>query len=249
MLFVPLPEPALPEEEAVEEEPPEEEEEAIDILSLSDIEAPEPPAEPPPEQPPQQPQEPAPQPAAVPPPPDPTQVPETPAETPTTPADDQPPVENDPGETPAGSFDPARQQTLLGQTGGINSEFDQTEYFPVYAWNPTGDNSPAYLSGWDTQRLNCFFTSIAEMEYTLAPGADRLKYLTRNFSLIVNEDLPKTFPGQQVVQEPNGYCGESFFTIAENGAPVGIYVSAIPVGEGSPPANIILVFWTTDPRQ
>lgn len=244
LLFVPLPSLAPQAAEVEEPEVPEEEEDdPIDILSLSDIEVPEPPSEPLAEPAPSEAT--APPPDAVPPPPDPNQVPDT---LPESLPEDQLPEATGPEETPpASTFDPARQQALLGQAGGINAEFDQTQYFPLYAWNPA--NQPAaYLAGWDPQRLNCFFSLIDEMNYELDPRAGRLKYLTRNYGLIVNEDLPRTFPGQQVVPDPNGYCGEDFFVINENGAPAGVYVSAIGVGEGNPPANVILVFWVEDPR-
>ncbi|NEQ46406.1 MAG: hypothetical protein F6K00_23830 [Leptolyngbya sp. SIOISBB] len=240
LLFVPLPAPVPLAEEDIEEEISEEEEAPIDILALSDIDVPEPPSEPLPESP-QPPETAAPPPDAVPPPPDPNQVPETLPES-------QLPEETGLEETPpTNTFDPARQQALLDQTGGINSEFDQTQDFPLYAWNPVKEPA-AYLAGWEPQRLSCFFSFIDEMNYDLDPRANRLKYLTRNYGLIVNEDLPRTFPGQEIVPQPDGYCGEDFFVINENGVPAGVYVSAIGVGEGNPPANVILVFWVEDPR-
>lgn len=240
LLFVPLPIPA-PEEAAVEDDDESAAAAAaLDILSLSDIAGPAPPAEPPPEQSPQ-PLTASP-PDAVPPPPDPAQVPELPVA-------DQLPEATGPEETPPeNSFDPIRQQALLSQIEGINSEFDETQYFPLYAWNPTSDNSPAYLSSWESQRLNCFFSSIEGMTDQLAPRADRLKYLNLDYEFIINEDLPRIFSGQEIFQAPNGYCGEDFFVVNENGAPVGIYVSTIVVGEEDPPNNVILIFWVADPR-
>ena len=249
LLFVPLPslEDAAEETVEAEEEPEVDEEAPIDILSLSEIEVPDPPPEPPPEQPQPQPESPPPPSTAVPPPPDPAAPVEEPLPEEEFFEEELPP-EDGVEEPPQSSFDPARQQALLGQTGGINAEFDQTEYFPLYAWNPTGDNSPAYLGGWDPQRHNCFFSSIQEMDYQLDPRADRLKYLSRNYGLIVNQDLPRTFPGQAIVEVPGGYCGEALFEIQESAQPTGIYVSAIGIGPGDPPGSVLLIFWTSNPN-
>lgn len=248
LLFVPLPSPDVAEEEVEEEEVEEiDEEEAVDILSLSDIEVPEPPAEPPPEQPPQQ-QPSTPPPGTVAPPPDPEQLEELPPEDEFFEEDEFPEEDGfseDEGEGPVG-FDPGRQQSILGQTGGINAEFDQTEYFPLYAWNPAS-NPQGYLASWDPSRHSCFFTFIEESAYELDPRADRLKYLSRNYGLVVSEDLPQTFSGQAVVPT-DGYCGEPLYEVQEGGAPTGIYVSTIGIGQGSPPGTILLIFWTTDPR-
>ncbi|MDB9526195.1 hypothetical protein PN498_09375 [Oscillatoria sp. CS-180] len=245
LLFVPLPSREVAEEETAEDEIEEvDDEEPIDILSLSDIEIPEPPAEPPPEQP--QPQQQAPPPDAVPPPPDPTQVEELPPEEQFI-EEDFPEENGFPEEEAPVGFDLARQQTLLGQTGAINREFDQTDYFPLYAWNPTGDNSPTYLGGWAPETLSCFFSSIEESSFVLDPRADRLKYLVRNYGLVVSEDLPQTFAGQTVVPTAE-YCGMPLYEVQEGGATTGIYVSTIGIGPGSPPGAILLIFWTSDPR-
>ncbi|MEM6838662.1 MAG: hypothetical protein AAF609_17625 [Cyanobacteria bacterium P01_C01_bin.120] len=244
LLFVPLPTPAPPEEKEVEEAEIKDEE-AIDILSLSDIEAPEPLAE----QPPEQPQQSAAQSPDAVPPPDPTQVPESSPE-----QSSEAPLPVDDGlQQVTEKFDFTRRQTILSQSDGINAQFDRTEYFPVYAWNP-GSADPvddpgeyaAYLAGWQPQRYNCFFSSIDEFNYQLDPRADRLKYLSRNYGLVVNQDLPRTFAGQEIIQEPDGYCGEDFFTVYEGGVATGIYVSAIGVGPGD--GNVILIFWAADPR-
>lgn len=250
LLFAPLPaqEPTAEEEPETAEKTPEEEEEAVDILSLSEIQPPDPPEpveEPPqPEQPPQQQTPPPPQ--SVPPPPDPSQAPQTPPpEEQQPPEEDPPPPEN----SSAPSFDPARQNQLLGQvSGGINAEFDKTDQFLLFAWG--SGNGRNYVGDWSPEKRQCFFSNINQNEYTTAPNVNQIRFLTRNLGIVIRNDLPATFsaPDQELIEDSNGWCNGRFFEVRESGTPI-LWISALGVGPGDPPASALLVFWTSDPRQ
>jgi hypothetical protein len=252
LLFIPFPARDLA-EVSEGETVPEEQEGAVDLLSLTNLAVEPPPEapEPPPQEPPPQQQSAPPPPGSVPPPPDPTQIPEglpepTEDNTPQDeglPNDDLPPS-NTP---PASAFDPARQQVLLGLGSAIGrppgeSNFDVTEIlFPAAAWQQA-------FKVWAPDRLQCFFTSIAQETYQLAPGAADVKYLSRNIQFIEREDLPRTFSGLDVVKFPDGYCGNDFYEVQEAGVQVGIWVSVIGVGAGNPPGTAVIIFWIADPR-
>jgi hypothetical protein len=236
LLFMPIPNPER-ELEVTEEETPPEKEEAIDILSISELPALEtPPVERSPEQ------------AATPEPPvqdqlippdldQPVGSDEIPVDEPL--LDEEGAQDNNVPENEGNSqFDPTRQATLLGQTGGINVEFDGTADFPQNIW-PLG-----YLQ---SLNLECFFTDITSNSYRLLPQANQLKFFRRNYGLVVAEDLPLTFANQTLTEVSEGYCGEQLFEIQDNGVPT-LYVSTIKIGPGNPPASIVLIFWTEDPR-
>lgn len=245
LLFVPFPAAEGPAGAEDQDEPPPPEDEPIDILSLADVSLPEPPPEPSPEVEPPATASPPP-PDAVPPVPDPTQTPE-----PLAPEEEFEPEKVFEEELPSAvmapeaalgnSFDPARQQALLGQTGSINVEFDDTEHFPANVWDL------GYLDDWGPEKTRCFFSQIDGTSYQLPPAAQTLKFFTRNYAFVVQQDLPATFPGQDLLEDPNGYCGEQFFEVQEEGSAV-MYVSALKVGLGEPPGSIVLIFWTDDPR-
>lgn len=241
LLFVPLPSrEVVPEEELEEEVLPGEEEEAVDILSLSDITPPEPPPEEAP--PPEQPAEAPPPTGAVPPPPDPEQL------------DELPPAEEfeeefiedeefyEDEELPPSGFDAARQQALLGQTGNINVEFDKTSEFPGNV-----DGLRGGPGEWDPGKIACFFTAFdpSSNDFALLPSAQQLKFFTRNNGLIINDDLPATFPSAAIYEDSSGYCGEPLYVVEENGEIV-MLVSVIPVGVGG--SSGLLIFWSSDPR-
>ncbi len=233
---MPIPNPER-EREITEEKTPSEEEEAIDILSISELPAlATPPAERSPDQP---------------------VTPESPAQDQLIPPDlDQPVVSDEiPVDEPLldeegvqdnhvpenegnTQFDPTRQATLLGQTGGINVEFDGTADFPQNIWE---------LGYLQNLNLECFFAEITSNSYQLLAPANQLKFFRRNYGLVVTEDLPLTFTNQTLIEVADGYCGEQLFEIQDNGVPT-LYVSAIKIGPGSPPASIVLIFWTEDPR-
>lgn len=238
LLFIPLPAREDPIEAEELDEPPPPEDEPIDILSLADVPLPESASEPLPEVEPSSAATPPPD--AVPPVPDPNQTPE-----PLAPEEvfeeELSAAEIEPGPVLGNSFDPARQQALLGQTGSINVEFDDTENFPRDAWEL------GYLANWSQAKLGCFFSRIDASSYQLQPQAERLKFLVRNYALVLQQDLPATFAGQTILEDPNGYCGEQFFEVQEGGSAV-MYVSALKVGLGDPPSSIVLIFWTADPR-
>ncbi|MEL6382976.1 MAG: hypothetical protein AAFQ89_10980 [Cyanobacteria bacterium J06626_18] len=230
LLFVPLPTTELvPEEEVAEEEPIPEEEEVIDLLAVSDILPPEPPPEepaaeePPPETPP---------PANPDIPPDPEQIEELLSEE----VPEEFPEETE--QTP--SFNPAKQQEVIGRTGDINREFDQTDAFPG---NVVG--LPGGPEEWDTDKVNCFFAVLdfPGNHYELWPEAGLLKFFLRNNGLIVQEDLPATYPEADIIPVAP-YCGEPLYLIEENGEPV-MFVSVIPIGVGG--SSGLLIFWTSDP--
>jgi hypothetical protein len=242
ILFVPIPSQDRDLEVPEEEVPQPEEAAAVDILSLSDLPVlEEPPADVPPEQPP--PSNPPPQEPLLPPvnldqavEPDESPIEESlPEESPIEePLPDEIVPEND--ATPP--FNPARQSALLGQADGINVEFDGTANFPQNIWD---------LGYLQSLNLNCFFGQIGPDSYRLLPQAERLKFFTRNYGLVVQQDLPLTFSTQTLIEVPDGYCGEQFFEVQDNGVPT-LYVSAIKIGPGNPPASILLIFWTDDPR-
>lgn len=237
VLFVPIPNHERDLAPPEEEEAPPKDEAAVDILSISDLPVP---AEPPAEVPPAEPLQPEPPVHAPPvPPANLEQVPEpTQVETAEPSIDEVLPASTTPndGETP--QFNLARQSALLGQTDGINVEFDGTADFPQNIWE---------LGYLQHLNLNCFFEQIGPNSYQLPPLAKQLKFFRRNYGLVVQEDLPLTFSNQTLIEDPNGYCGEQFFEVQENGVPT-LYVSAIRIGPGSPPASILLIFWTDDPR-
>lgn len=241
LLFVPLPEP----ETVVEEEPTEAdlpaEEEAVDILSISDIPAPEPPSEPPPEQPQPPPEAPPPPAGAVPPPPDPEQIVEEEFLEEEFEAEELPLEDDFPEEETTGGFNPAVQAEIAGRAGGINPEFNLTANFPSDAWDLGG----AGLSYWSPDQQACFFAALDEATYQMVPGTDRLLYLARNIDLVVDEDLKtKTYPDRDLVEDPNGWCGGRFFEVQANGASDGVWVSALEPA----PATTLLILWTADPR-
>ena len=131
LLFMPIPNQEL-ELEATEEATLPEEEEAIDILSISELPVLEPPpAEPPSDQP--STPEPLSQNQLIPPDLNQSVVSdEVPIDEPLLDEESQ---ENTPSENEDSTqFDPTRQATLLGQTGGINVEFDGTADFPGNIW-------------------------------------------------------------------------------------------------------------------
>ena len=241
LLFVPLPtaDQTTPDPE---EETPVEEEGPIDILSLSDVTAPEAPLEEPPTEAPAE----APPPASAEPPPPTLEQAQQPAEEEfaqgETELDDTAADDNVVEETQDdGAFDAARQQALLGRRGGINVEFDDSENFPANIWGL------GYLDNWGQDKLNCFFASIDATGYQLAAGAHSLNFFTRNYNFVVQQDLPNTFSEQTLSEDPNGFCGEQLFEVQDNGVPI-MYVSTLKVGLGNPPGSIVLIFWTSDPR-
>ncbi|MEM9116341.1 MAG: hypothetical protein AAGD09_00495 [Cyanobacteria bacterium P01_F01_bin.56] len=226
----------IPHREVTEEETPPEEE-AIDILSISELPAlEEPPAELPPDQP--LTSEPSAQDQLIPPDLDqPVVLEETPIDEPL--LEEEKVQENNPLENEGSAqFDPARQSTLLGQTGGINVEFDGTADFPQNIWE---------LGYLQSLNLECFFAEITPNRYRLLPPANQLKFFRRNYGLVVTEDLPLTFTNQTLIEVPDRYCGEQLFEIQDNGVPT-LFVSTLRIGPGNPPASIILIFWTADPR-
>ncbi len=235
LLFMPIPNQKL-ELEVTEEETLPEEEEAIDILSISELPVLEPPQSEPPSDQPSTP-EPPPQNQLIPP------DLEQPLVSDEVPIDDtlldEEGQENTPLENDRNSqFDPARQSVLLGQTGGINVEFDGTADFPGNIWE---------LGYLQSLNLDCFFAEITPNSYQLLAQANQLKFFRRNYGLVVTEDLPLTFANQTLIEFPNGYCGEQLFEIQDNGIPT-LYVSTVKIGPGNPPASIVLIFWTEDPR-
>jgi len=236
LLFMPIPNPER-DLESTEEETPSEEEEAIDILSISELPTLETPsAERSPEQP--SPPESSAQDQLIPPDLDqPVGSDDIPVDEPL--LDEEGAQDNNvPENEDKPQFDPNRQATLLDQTGGINVEFDGTADFPQNIW-PLG-----YLQNLN---LECFFTEITSNSYRLRPEANQVKFFRRNYGLVVTEDLPLTFANQTLIDVPEGYCGEQLFEIQDNGVPT-LYVSTIKIGPGNPPASIVLIFWTVDPR-
>lgn len=225
------------EQEVIEEEIPPEKEEAIDILSISELPVLE---EPPAELSPDQPSTPEPlaQDQLIPPDLDQPVVPEEiPLDEPL--LEEEEVQESNPLENEGNAqFDPARQATLLGQTGGINVEFDGTADFPQNIWE---------LGYLQSLNLECFFTEITSNSYRLLPPANQLKFFRRNYGLVVAEDLPLTFASQTLIEVPDGYCGEQLFEIQDNGVPT-LFVSTLRIGPGNPPASILLIFWAADPR-
>ncbi len=235
LMLMPIPDQER-EPEVTEEETLTEEEEAIDILSISDLPALE---EPTTETLPEQPQTPDPpiQNSLIPPDLERPIVSDEVIDEPM--LDEETALEENPLDNEGNpQFDPTRQSTLLGQTGSINVEFDGTADFPQNIW------ALGYLQNLN---LDCFFAEITPNGYRLLAQANQLKFFRRNYGLVVSEDLPLTFANQTLVEVPDGYCGEQLFEIQDNGVPT-LYVSTIKIGPGNPPASIVLIFWTADPR-
>lgn len=243
LLFVPLPEPDIAEEENIEEELPPEEE-AVDILSLSDIPVPEPPPEPPAQEPP--PAEPAPAPAAAAPVPDPDQIPDNlPEPDPAAEPDPELDPELEPEPDPQPQFDPAVQSDLFNRSGNIGgnprgASFDLTGDFLKFAWDSKGEG----IQTWPQEQRNCFFAAIDASNYTLAAGVNKLKFLARNAGEVVTEDLPVTFSTENLAEDPNGYCGGRFFEVQNANGPTGVWVSVLEPSGGT----ALVLLWESDPR-
>ena len=247
LLFVPLPSSQTLEETA-ETDTEAEEDAPLDLLAVSEILPPETPQ-------PQEPQAPQPEPSSPPPSnlappiPDPERIPEN---LPESPPEDIQDGADFPEETSTESsrevdsgFDAVRLESLLGRTGLINAEFDKTDGFPLLGWG-LGRNQN-YVGDWPSERHSCFFSRIDPDTYDLAPGAELLKFFTRNYAFVIEEDLPATFSGQDLIEVSGGYCGGQLFEVRDEGV-TQLFVSAVGVGPGDPPGSLILVFWTSDPR-
>ena len=236
LLFVPLPATDIASEEDVEEEEPEsEEEEVIDLLAVSEILPPEPtPEEPVAEEPPPE----TPPPANPDIPPDPEQIEELLVEE----EEQEEFLEEEDLEEEVPDVDPVKQDGVVGRTGDINEEFDQTDGFPGNV-----DGLPEGPAEWDLDKIDCFFEEldIPGNYYRLWSDARLLKFFTKNHQSIVTDDMPLTFPPPESIVPLRGYCGEPLYLIEENGEPV-MFVSVIPVGVGG--SSGLLIFWTSDPN-
>lgn len=199
LLFVPLPSALSPDgEEQEAEAPPEPEEDApIDVLNLSEIAAPEPPAEPPPEQPQQtQPQQAPPPPDAVPPPPDPEQVQELPSEEP--PLEEDLPIDEGLEEPPAPTFDPtAATEQFVGDISGLGVE-DYTSQF--------GLPEPRLLR--NPGNASCFIDPSGGP----APGVRVANWLDKEPQTLLRENLQDVYgPRGITFEEREPFCGERYF--------------------------------------
>ncbi|MGF1457942.1 MAG: hypothetical protein ACFBSG_02850 [Leptolyngbyaceae cyanobacterium] len=246
LLFVPLPTPDEAEEAETEEEVEEEEEAPVDILTPSELPAPEPPPEePPPEQPqPSQPETPAP-PAEVPPPPDPEQV--QPAPDPA-PEEDVFPEEDDfPEEQGGGSFDPARQSALAG---GGRQNLGSTEFGSLNQGDP--GLIAAYI---DQDGLKggvdpgCFFAEIDPSPDTggLTPvnGVIDTVVVTQNIDYVPEVLCNSGYcTSQALVGE---FCGARLYELQDNGVPQ-LYASLMEPGGDRGGGAVVVALWTSDPR-
>jgi hypothetical protein len=228
LLFVPLPTFNTAAEETVEDDRSEANEEApIDILSLSEIAAPEPPPESPPEPP--QPAQPEPQPlpsGAVPPPPDPTQPPPAEDTIPEAP----PPVEADLDEDPAPSFDAgAATQEFVGDISGLGV-VDYTDEF--------GLPEPRFLR--NPGNAGCF------MDPSGGPvaGVRVANWLDKEPQTLLRENLQDVYgPRGITFEEMPAFCGERYFqAYTAEGQPF-MTISLVTL-EGS----TLLVVWDTPPQ-
>lgn len=230
LLFVPLPSWDSAAEEAAEEATPEAEEEApIDILSLSEIAAPEPPPEPPPEQPQPAPPEPAPPPSgAVPPPPDPQQVEELPPEAEF--VEEELPAEEGFEAEASPSFDPgAATEQFLGDISGLGV-VNYTSQFGL----PTPDllRNPGNAA--------CFIDPAGGP----VSGVRVANWLDKEPQTLLRENLQDVYgPRGITFEELEPFCGERYFrALTAEGQPF-MTLSLVRL-EGS----TLLVVWETPPQ-
>lgn len=230
LLFVPIPSFDDPTDEMVEEEVSDEDEEApIDILSLSEIAAPEPPPEPPPEQP-QQPQpEPQPPPpaGAVPPPPDPEQVQELPPEEEV--FEEELPIDEG-FEEPAPSFDAgAATEQFVGDISGLGV-VDYTAEFGL----PTPDllRNPGNAA--------CFIDPAGGP----VAGVRVANWLDKEPQTLLRENLQDVYgPRGITFEELEAFCGERYFRAYTAEGQSFMTFSLVRL-EGS----TLLVVWATPPQ-
>jgi hypothetical protein len=230
LLFVPLPALDSSAEETVEEEAPETDDEApIDILSLSDIAAPEPPPEPPPEQPQPQPEpQPPPPSGAVPPPPDPAApVEELPPEEEFF-EEELPPEEG--LEDPQPSFDPgAATEQFVGDISGLGV-VDYTSEF--------GLPDPEFLR--EPGNASCFINPSGGA----AAGVRVANWLDKEPQTLLRENLQDVYgPRGITFEELPPFCGERYFrAFTAEGQPFMTF--SLVTLEGS----TLLVVWDTPPQ-
>jgi hypothetical protein len=230
LLFVPLPTQTIAGEDAEETETSEADEEGpIDILSLSDIAAPEPPPEPPPEQPQQQPQQQAPPPAgAVPPPPDPEQVVEDlPAEEDV--FEEELPIDEGLGDAPP-SFDTgAATDQFIGDISGLGV-VDYTSEFGL----PTPDllRNPGHAA--------CFI----DPSGGAVAGVRVANWLDKEPQTLLRENLQDVYgPRGITFNEMSPFCGERYFqAFTAEGQPFMTF-SLVQL-QGS----TLLIVWETPPQ-
>jgi hypothetical protein len=241
LLFVPLPDWSSPEEQVPEEETPEEKAEGpIDILSLSEIAAP----EPPPEALPEQPQQAAPQQQAasppsgsVPAPPDPDQIQEAADETALADEaegdfyDDELPTEDDlASSTPA--FDgAAATDQFVGDLSGLGvGDFTDDQGLPP----------PEFLR--NPGNAGCFIDPAA------GPGplsnTRVTRWLDKEPQTLLRENLKEVYEPRGIVfNELPPFCGERYFqAITAEGNPFMTFSLVQLTG------STLLVVWATPPQ-
>jgi hypothetical protein len=229
LLFMPLPVPENPLEEVEAETPPEEAEETpIDILSLSEIAAPEPPPpESPQPQPPAQPEPPPPS-GAVPPPPDPAQVEERPSE----PIDVEAelPVEDGLVEETPPPFDAgAATDQFVGDLSGLGV-VDYTSQFGL----PT----PDFLR--NPGNAVCFIDPAGGP----VSGVRVANWLDKEPQTLLRENLKDVYEPRGITfEELDAFCGERYFqAYTADGQPFMTF--SLVTLEGS----TLLVVWEIPPQ-
>ncbi len=241
LLFLPLPALEVVEEATPEEEVPAAEEGPIDILSLSEIAASEPPPEAPPEQPKSRPEAAPPPAGAVPPPPDPSQIPETPVEAAPDEAaasnefenedefeDEELPIEEE--TTSAANFDStAATEQFVGDLSGLGV----VDY--------TGDlglPTPNLLR--NPGNAACFLSP----DGGPVPNARVTNWLDKEPQTLLRENLKDVYEPRGIVfNELPPYCGERYFqAVSADGNPFMTFSLVQLTG------STLLVVWASPPQ-
>ena len=228
LLFMPLPSFDNLDEEVAENTSEEEEDAPIDILSLSEIAAPEPPPEPPPEQSQPEPEPQAPPPAgAIPPPPDPEQIEEIPLEEAF--VEDEIPIEEG-FEDPAPSFDAG---AATNQFVGDISELGVVDYTAEFGL-PTPDllRNPGNAA--------CFIDPSGAPASTVRVA----NWLDKEPQTLLRENLQDVYgPRGITFQELPPFCGERYFQAFTAEGQSFMTFSLVTL-EGS----TLLIVWDTPPQ-
>jgi hypothetical protein len=238
LLFVPIPTFSDSEqEEAIEEEPEADEEEVIDILSLSDIAAPEPPPEPPAEAPPQEspPSQPLP-PDAVPPPPDPAQAEQLPVDDPIDDSadeggfDDPLPVDDGAEDPAPPPFDPGpSRDVFIGNISnlGVQDYSDNIQDLDSSFFKRPG-SAPCFL----------------DPGGGLVPSVRTANWVDKSPQTLMRENFAQGFGGTGITfEELAPFCGEKYFQAFTAAGEPFMKFSMVEM-QGS----TVLVMWDTPPQ-
>ena len=234
LLFIPFPTVEDTPDEIAADEPEEEADIPVDILSLSEIAAPEPPAEPPaepsPESPqpsPSQPQPPPPR--AVPPPPEPAPAQDLLPEEDSFAEEAEPPVEEGLGETPPAFDAGVATEQFVGDISGLGV-VDYTAQFGLP--EPAMPRNPG--------NAVCFIDPTGGP----MPGVRVANWLDKEPQTLLRENLQEVYgPRGITFEELDPFCGERYFQAVTAAGQPFMTISLVTL-EGS----TLLVVWETPPQ-